>query len=79
MSESPQITDDAAFTASESDDPTTKPLMVYKCQRCGKDHEMQFQVLLNAVDEWKWWAMCGNTNQPVLLANADDEMMKEIC
>lgn len=37
------------------------------CQRCGLNHNMKTEVLLNPADEYKWWGMCENTNQPVLV------------
>ena len=41
---------------------------VWGCQRCGRDHEdLEFEELKNPADEWKFWAMCPLTNQPVLL------------
>lgn len=40
---------------------------VKRCQRCGKDHpELEFKPLSNPVDDWKWWATCPNTGEPVL-------------
>jgi hypothetical protein len=45
--------------------------MIRKCARCGKDHEMEFVELegepIETVEgEYTHWAMCPNTNQPVV-------------
>jgi hypothetical protein len=45
---------------------------VVDCQRCGETHEMVFQPLANAIDEWQFWGMCPITAQPVLLAVIED-------
>ena len=28
---------------------------------------MEFRKLTNPQNEWKWWAMCPDTNEPILL------------
>jgi transcription elongation factor Elf1 len=42
-------------------------VQVKHCQRCGKDHALYFQELNNAVDAWSYFAICPNTDQPILL------------
>lgn len=46
---------------------------VHNCQRCGHDHAgMDFRPLPNPADEWKYWAVCPETQCPVLLRVEDD-------
>lgn len=41
---------------------------IWNCARCNKDHnDLDFVPLLNATDEWKWFAICPITEQPILL------------
>ena len=41
---------------------------VKKCARCAEDHdELEFKELINAADEWNWWAMCPSFTQPILM------------
>lgn len=43
-------------------------LVLEACQRCGKTHEMlRFVPLYNPIDEYKWWALCPATKQPILM------------
>lgn len=38
------------------------------CQRCGEAHpNLQLEKLKNPADEYDYWAMCPNTNQPVFV------------
>jgi len=47
---------------------TTYRTDVGRCARCGKDHaQLEFRPLANAPDEWTHWAMCPETNEPVLV------------
>lgn len=43
------------------------------CPRCGKDHESSFRALNNPATEWRWFAICPNTQQPVELRINDKE------
>lgn len=37
------------------------------CQRCGRDHAgLEFRELTNPADDWRWWATCPETGEPVL-------------
>ena len=41
---------------------------VYSCQRCSQNHEdMVFHELYNSMDDWRYWATCPITKQPILL------------
>lgn len=41
---------------------------VRSCQRCGKDHNaMPFTPLSNPVDDWTYFGVCSQTQQPVML------------
>lgn len=43
-------------------------ITVRVCQRCGKDHiKLLFKLLYNPADEYKYWAMCPEVNQPILM------------
>lgn len=53
----------------------TMQVNVHGCARCGVDHEMlRFLPLRNAPDEWQWFALCPNTQQPVMLKVDDDSV-----
>lgn len=42
---------------------------VNQCQRCGNDHPaMVFWELTNPADNYKYWALCPVTDEPVMLA-----------
>lgn len=41
---------------------------VLACQRCGKDHQLDFYPLSNPQDEFSFWSICPETKQPVLLS-----------
>jgi hypothetical protein len=46
---------------------------VTNCARCEMDHvDLEFQRLPNAADEWEYWAMCPNTNAPILMRVVSD-------
>jgi len=37
------------------------------CARCGGIHDnLEFKPLQNPADDWRFWAMCPETDQPVL-------------
>ena len=39
------------------------------CARCHDNHPaLRFTPLINADDEYTWWAKCPNVGQPILLA-----------
>ena len=41
---------------------------ISRCARCGGDHkDLEFLPLVNASDEWNWWAMCPQIEQPILM------------
>lgn len=47
---------------------------VKHCARCGEDHEnLIFSLLANPQDEWKYWALCPDSHQPVLLKVTEDQ------
>lgn len=42
---------------------------IKKCQRCGKNHDaLVFWELTNPADNYKYWALCPATDEPVMLA-----------
>ena len=44
---------------------------VQACARCGQKHEgIRFLPLMNALDEWQFWAVCPIFNKPILGAIA---------
>lgn len=45
---------------------------ITQCARCGGSHDgLIFTPLVNATDEWSWWALCPATQQPVLMKEPD--------
>ncbi len=57
-----------------SDPAILGPIDIFRCARCGNDHKgLLFHRLDNASDEFKWWAFCNYTNQPILLRVAEEE------
>lgn len=42
---------------------------ITKCVRCGKDHKrLVFKTFKTITTEYKFWAMCPNTQEPILMA-----------
>lgn len=49
-----------------------KKVMVNKCQRCGKSHKVIFRALKNPDDEYNYYGICINSNQPLLMKIVSD-------
>lgn len=46
----------------------TMTIDICGCQRCQQNHrDVKFQRLANPTDDWRWWATCPVTRQPILL------------
>lgn len=44
------------------------------CQRCqSTHHDLEFKPLTNPADEFKFWAMCPEIDEPVMLAVVETE------
>lgn len=55
--------------------PQVKRTTVTGCARCGMEHKnLKFERLSNPADEWKWWSICPNTGQPILLKIVEGEL-----
>lgn len=47
---------------------------VTSCQRCGSDHEdLEFKELSNAQDSYRFWTLCPNLGQPILMKVEGEE------
>ena len=46
---------------------------VARCARCqGTHHDLVFERLENATPPWLWWALCPETNSPVMLEEREE-------
>jgi hypothetical protein len=46
---------------------TPDTYFIKNCARCGEDHYVTFKKLINPSDEWNYWALCPNTNEPIMM------------
>lgn len=49
---------------------------IRRCQRCRGDHDkLVFHALTNPRDDYKWWAICPDSKEPLLLVS--EQLVKE--
>ena len=52
---------------------------VVGCARCGKHHTMEFRPLAGETGAYRWWALCPETGEPVLMAPSEANGRCETC
>lgn len=52
---------------------------VVGCARCGKSHTIEFRPLSGEIGAYRWWAMCPETGEPILMAPAEANGRCETC
>jgi len=58
---------DRGFGAIPKRQPEIRHMPVKTCARCGEDHIITFRRFKNPIDRFTHWALCPNTNEPILL------------
>ena len=48
---------------------THRIVSIHHCARCGGNHKnLRFNRLTLEAESFKWWAMCPDLNEPILMA-----------